>query len=132
MMVQLPALTVMTQLSTWMYQFFPRRVRSALGEIIIEGVETNVDYQYEILNHPVYLSPGHHIFGIQLQIPSDAQSPQLGSVQALQAFPQGMFLHRVSLLILRDFLSVYHREAVYAIVWAFFSPPPPSFWYNRI
>ena len=32
------------------------KMRSALGEIIIEGVETNVDYQYEILNHPVYLS----------------------------------------------------------------------------
>lgn len=26
-------------------------MRSALGEVIIEGVDTNIDYQYEILNH---------------------------------------------------------------------------------
>ncbi len=32
------------------------KMRSALGEIIIEGIDTNVDYQYEILNHPDYLS----------------------------------------------------------------------------
>lgn len=29
-----------------------RKMKSALGEVIIEGVDTNVDYQYEILNHP--------------------------------------------------------------------------------
>ncbi len=28
-----------------------RKMRSALGEVIIEGIETNVDYQYEILHH---------------------------------------------------------------------------------
>ncbi|MGN0314430.1 MAG: acetyl-CoA carboxylase biotin carboxylase subunit [Fusicatenibacter sp.] len=28
----------------------------ALGEVVIEGVDTNVDYQYEILNDPVYQS----------------------------------------------------------------------------
>lgn len=28
-----------------------RKMRSALGEVIIEGVDTNIDYQYEILNH---------------------------------------------------------------------------------
>lgn len=33
-----------------------RKMQSALGEVIIEGIETNVDYQYEILNHPDYLS----------------------------------------------------------------------------
>lgn len=33
-----------------------RKMRSALGEVIIEGVDTNVDYQYEILNHPEYIS----------------------------------------------------------------------------
>ena len=33
-----------------------RKMRSALGEVIIEGVDTNIDYQYEILNHPDYLS----------------------------------------------------------------------------
>ena len=27
---------------------------SALGEVIIEGIDTNVDYQYEILNDPDY------------------------------------------------------------------------------
>ncbi|MCP1101887.1 acetyl-CoA carboxylase biotin carboxylase subunit [Aequitasia blattaphilus] len=27
------------------------KMRSALGEVIIEGIETNVDYQYEILNN---------------------------------------------------------------------------------
>lgn len=33
-----------------------RKLRSALGEVIIEGIDTNVDYQYEILNHPDYIS----------------------------------------------------------------------------
>lgn len=33
-----------------------RKMQSALGEIIIEGIDTNVDYQYEILNHPDYLA----------------------------------------------------------------------------
>lgn len=32
-----------------------RKMQSALGEVIIEGVDTNVDYQYEILHHPDYL-----------------------------------------------------------------------------
>ena len=32
------------------------KMRSALGEIIIEGIDTNVDYQYEILNNPDYIS----------------------------------------------------------------------------
>ena len=31
-------------------------MRSALGEVIIEGIDTNVDYQYEILNHPDFVS----------------------------------------------------------------------------
>lgn len=33
-----------------------RKMQSALGEVIIEGVDTNVDYQYDILNHPKFLS----------------------------------------------------------------------------
>ncbi len=33
-----------------------RKMQSALGEIIIDGVDTNINYQYEILNHPKYLS----------------------------------------------------------------------------
>ncbi|MDD2981594.1 MAG: acetyl-CoA carboxylase biotin carboxylase subunit [Hespellia sp.] len=32
------------------------KMRSALGEVIIEGIDTNVDYQYEILNHPKFIS----------------------------------------------------------------------------
>ena len=32
-----------------------RKMQTALGEIIIEGINTNVDYQYEILNHPDFL-----------------------------------------------------------------------------
>ena len=33
-----------------------RKMQSALGEVIIEGIDTNVDYQYEILSRPDYLS----------------------------------------------------------------------------
>lgn len=33
-----------------------RKIQSALGEMIIEGLDTNLDYQYEILNHPKYLA----------------------------------------------------------------------------
>ncbi|HCR83344.1 acetyl-CoA carboxylase biotin carboxylase subunit [Muricomes intestini] len=33
-----------------------QKMQSALGEIIIEGIETNVDYQYEILHHPDFES----------------------------------------------------------------------------
>ncbi len=33
-----------------------RKMRSALGEVIIEGIDTNVDYQYSILNHPDYVA----------------------------------------------------------------------------
>ena len=32
------------------------KMRSALGEVIIEGIQTNVDYQYEILHHPDFVS----------------------------------------------------------------------------
>lgn len=32
------------------------KMQSALGEVIIEGIDTNVDYQYEILHHPEYLA----------------------------------------------------------------------------
>ena len=30
------------------------KMRSALGELIIEGIDTNLDFQYEILSHPVF------------------------------------------------------------------------------
>lgn len=33
-----------------------KKMRCVLGEIIIEGIDTNVDYQYEIMNHPVFIS----------------------------------------------------------------------------
>lgn len=32
------------------------KMRSALGELVIDGIETNVDFQYEILNHEAYQS----------------------------------------------------------------------------
>lgn len=32
------------------------KMRSALGEINIDGVTTNLDYQYEIINHSVFQS----------------------------------------------------------------------------
>lgn len=30
------------------------KMRSVLGELIIEGIETNLDFQFEILSHPAY------------------------------------------------------------------------------
>lgn len=30
------------------------KMRSALGELVIEGIETNLDFQFEILSHPAY------------------------------------------------------------------------------
>lgn len=33
-----------------------QKMQSALGEVIIEGIETNVDYQYEILEHPDFVA----------------------------------------------------------------------------
>lgn len=33
-----------------------KKMRSALGEVIIEGIDTNVDYLYGILNHPDYIA----------------------------------------------------------------------------
>lgn len=32
------------------------KMRSALGEVNVEGIITNLDYQYEIINHPVFRS----------------------------------------------------------------------------
>ncbi|MEE1086930.1 MAG: acetyl-CoA carboxylase biotin carboxylase subunit [Schaedlerella sp.] len=37
------------------------KMRSALGEVIIEGIQTNIDYQYEIMNHPDYQSGDFNI-----------------------------------------------------------------------
>lgn len=30
------------------------KMRGALGEVVIQGIDTNLDFQYEILNHPDY------------------------------------------------------------------------------
>ncbi len=32
-----------------------RKMSCVLGEVIIEGIDTNVDYQYEIMNHPDFI-----------------------------------------------------------------------------
>ena len=32
------------------------KMRSALGEVVIEGIDTNVDYEYEIINNSDYIS----------------------------------------------------------------------------
>lgn len=32
-----------------------QKMRSALGEIIVKGIETNVDFQYEIMSNPKYI-----------------------------------------------------------------------------
>ena len=45
-----------------------RKMQSALGEIIIEGIDTNVDYQYEILNNPDYLAGNVDIEFIEHQM----------------------------------------------------------------
>ena len=37
------------------------KMRSALGEVIIEGIQTNVDYQYDILHHPDFVSVNNDI-----------------------------------------------------------------------
>lgn len=36
------------------------KMRSALGELIIEGIDTNLDFQFEILSNPVYQA-GHEV-----------------------------------------------------------------------
>lgn len=37
------------------------KMQSALGELVIEGVDTNIDYQYEILHHPDYQKGQIHV-----------------------------------------------------------------------
>ena len=32
-----------------------KKMRSALGEVIIEGIDTNVDYLFELTNHPDFI-----------------------------------------------------------------------------
>lgn len=33
-----------------------RKMQSALGEVVVEGIVTNLDFEYEILNHPVFVA----------------------------------------------------------------------------
>lgn len=33
-----------------------QKLQSALGEVIVEGINTNIDYQYDLMQHPDYLS----------------------------------------------------------------------------
>ena len=33
-----------------------RKMQSALGEVVLEGIDTNVDYQYEIISHPDFIA----------------------------------------------------------------------------
>lgn len=33
-----------------------RKMQSALGEVVVEGIITNIDFQYDILSHPVFVS----------------------------------------------------------------------------
>ena len=33
-----------------------RKMQSALGEVVVEGIVTNLDFEYDILSHPVFVS----------------------------------------------------------------------------
>jgi acetyl-CoA carboxylase biotin carboxylase subunit len=37
-----------------------RKMRSALGELVVEGVETNAELQLDILSNPEFLSGNYH------------------------------------------------------------------------
>lgn len=41
------------------------KMRSVLGEVIIEGIDTNIDYQYALMNNPVYQSGDFNISFIE-------------------------------------------------------------------
>ena len=32
-----------------------QKMRGVLGELVIEGIETNIDFQYQIINHEDYI-----------------------------------------------------------------------------
>ena len=53
------------------------KMKSALGEVIIQGVDTNVDYQFEIMNDPDYQKG---IFDIGF-----LESHQIGGVKVNEA-----------------------------------------------
>ena len=33
-----------------------RKMQSALGEVVVEGIVTNLDFEYEILSHPIFVA----------------------------------------------------------------------------
>ena len=37
------------------------KMQSALGEVIIDGIDTNIDYQFEILSHPDFQSGNFNV-----------------------------------------------------------------------
>lgn len=53
-----------------------KKMRSALGEVIIEGIDTNVDYLYRIVNHPDYINGNIDIEFIQKMEAADAGQMQ--------------------------------------------------------
>lgn len=57
-----------------------RKMLSALGEVIIEGVDTNINYQYGILNHPDYLAGNADITFIEQLNAADESGNQESSV----------------------------------------------------
>lgn len=42
-----------------------RKMRSALGEVVIQGIDTNIDFQYDILNNPDYVDGNVTTFFIE-------------------------------------------------------------------
>lgn len=42
-----------------------RKMQSALGEVVVDGIITNLDFQYDILSHPVFMSGNTNTHFIQ-------------------------------------------------------------------
>lgn len=51
-----------------------QKMQSALGEVIIEGIDTNVDYLYELLNHPIYQSGEFNVNFIEKMMEARSES----------------------------------------------------------
>ena len=56
-----------------------RKMQSALGEVIIEGIDTNVDYQYDILHDPKYQAGD---FDIEFIAEREAKIGKISSTKA--------------------------------------------------
>ncbi|WP_343250338.1 acetyl-CoA carboxylase biotin carboxylase subunit [Diplocloster hominis] len=46
-----------------------RKMQSTLGELVIEGITTNIDFQYEIINHPDFQSGNTNTHFIEEHLP---------------------------------------------------------------